>query len=107
MFADYLCEILLGQYVGVLHNRQAAEQCVPLKRLHEKLVTDVVSASLHILFKVRKRSLFPGNSPVSFSLLKGKIPRPGKKLNYFEDSHDFFISPVPLQPEICDLKPSC
>ncbi|XP_022093167.1 uncharacterized protein LOC110980621 [Acanthaster planci] len=38
---DQLLEILLGQYVGVLHNRRATEECVPLKRLHEKVVTDV------------------------------------------------------------------
>ncbi|XP_038065956.1 uncharacterized protein LOC119736036 isoform X2 [Patiria miniata] len=38
---DWLLEILLGQYIGIVHNRRATEECIPLKRLHEKVVTDV------------------------------------------------------------------
>ncbi|XP_071806901.1 uncharacterized protein [Asterias amurensis] len=38
---DQLLKILLGQYTGILYNRQATEECIPLKRLHEKVMTDM------------------------------------------------------------------
>lgn len=43
LFADMIMNLLLGQYSSVIANRDKTLENQPLKKLHEKVVSDVVS----------------------------------------------------------------